>query len=104
VPVEDEEGRLVGIISHRDLLRVPSGGRSSPSHSSADPVLVRHIMKDAPITVAPTSSTLEAIRTMRHHKVGCLPVIEGGRLVGIVTAHDFLEASASLLEERLKSR
>jgi CBS domain-containing protein len=104
VPVEDEEGRLVGIISHRDLLRVPSGGRSSPSRSSADPVLVRHIMKDAPITVAPTSSTLEAIRTMRHHKVGCLPVIEGGRLVGIVTAHDFLEASASLLEERLKSR
>jgi CBS domain-containing protein len=31
-------------------------------------------------------------------------VIEGGRLIGIVTAHDFLEASASLLEEHLKSR
>jgi acetoin utilization protein AcuB len=61
-------------------------------------------MKDAPITVAPTTPTPEAIRTMRHHKVGCLPVIEGGRLVGIVTAHDFLEASASLLEEHLKSR
>lgn len=104
VPVEDEEGRLVGIISHRDLLRIPSGGRSATSPSATDPVLVRHIMKDTPITVTPTTPTPEAIRMMRHHKVGCLPVIEGGRLVGIVTAHDFLEASASMLEEDLKSR
>jgi CBS domain-containing protein len=38
---------------------------------------------------------------MREHRVGCLPVVEGDQLVGIVTSYDFLEASARLFEEHL---
>jgi CBS domain-containing protein len=99
VPVEDEDGRLVGLLSHRDLLRLLSRRGTGPL---AEPVTVREIMKADPVTVAPATPTLEAIDLMRARGVGCLPVVDGGALVGIVTAHDFLAASARLFEERLR--
>jgi CBS domain-containing protein len=58
-------------------------------------------MKADPVTVTPATPTLEAIELMRALRVGCLPVVENGVLVGIVTATDFLNASAKLLEEQL---
>ncbi len=99
VPVEDDRGRLVGIISHRDLLRLLARGGAS---NNGEPVKVRSLMKPDPITVRPDTSTLEAIATMRRHNVGCLPVVEGDRLVGILTAQDFLSVSAKLFEEQLR--
>jgi CBS domain-containing protein len=58
-------------------------------------------MKADPVTVAPSTPTLEAIGLMRTHQVGCLPVVEDGALVGIVTAQDFLIASAQLFKQHL---
>jgi CBS domain-containing protein len=46
---------------------------------------------------------LEALRLMREEGIGCLPVVEGERLVGILTAYDFLTVSTKLFEDRLKS-
>ena len=100
VPVEDDEGRLVGLLSHRNLLRLLAG-RGTGRLKEA--VTVRDIMKADPLTVSPQTPTLEAIELMRAHGVGCLPVVEGGALVGIVTAHDFLSASARFFEERLRA-
>ena len=100
VPVEDDEGRLVGLLSHRSLLRLVAGRGTGQLGES---VTVRDIMKADPLTVSPQMPTLEAIDLMREHGVGCLPVVEGGALVGIVTAHDFLSASARLFEERLRA-
>jgi CBS domain-containing protein len=96
VPVVDEQGRLVGLLSHRTLLRLLA--RSLPD---GEPVAIRQIMTADPVTVAPTTPTLEAIELMRTHRVGCLPVVEDGALVGIVTAQDFLVASAQLFEQHL---
>lgn len=101
VPVEDDAGRLVGLLSHRDLLRLLS--KRGTGALRAGPVTVRDIMKADPVTVSPQTATLEAIDLMRARGVGCLPVVENGTLVGIVTAHDFLNASASLFEERLRA-
>jgi CBS domain-containing protein len=98
VPVEDERGQLVGLVSHRDMLRLLARGRGGEA------VAVRQVMKADPLTVSPSTPTLEAIDLMRSRGVGCLPVVEGGLLVGIVTAKDFLEASAKLFEERLAPR
>jgi CBS domain-containing protein/gamma-glutamylcysteine synthetase len=95
VPVEDDEGRLVGLVSHRSLLRLL--GKRVPG--KAEPVAVRDIMKSNPITVAPTTPVLEAVKLMRRHKVGSLPVVENDCLVGIVTVYDFLESSARLFED-----
>jgi CBS domain-containing protein len=100
VPVEDEDGHLVGLVSHRDLLRLLARG----VHDTGEPVCVRQIMKTDPVTVAPQTPTLEAVASMREHKVGCLPVVEDGVLVGIVTAQDFLDASAKLFEQHLAAR
>jgi CBS domain-containing protein len=98
VPVEDDEGRLVGLISHRDLLRLLARGLLS---RSAKEVAVKEIMTRDLMTVAPETPALEALAIMRRRKVGCLPVVENDRLVGIITAYDFLALSAEIIEKQL---
>jgi CBS domain-containing protein len=99
VPVEDDAGRLVGLVTHRGLLRMLSNGNRANV-----PTTVREVMIADPVTVSPSTSSLEAIEIMRSNRVGCLPVVEGNQLVGIVTSYDFLEASAKLFQQHLASR
>ncbi|HEU4510004.1 MAG TPA: CBS domain-containing protein [Pyrinomonadaceae bacterium] len=96
VPVEDQEGRLVGLVTHRGLLRLMSSGRANEN-----PTTVQEVMIENPVTVTPSTSSLEAIEVMRSNRVGCLPVVESNQLVGIVTSYDFLEASARLFQQHL---
>ncbi len=98
VPVEDEEGRLVGLVTHRDLLRLLNRATHT---QNTEPLTMREIMKTDPLTVTSTTPTLEALELMRNNKVGCLPIVDDGRLVGIVTSYDFLDASARLFKEQL---
>ncbi|HMT06520.1 MAG TPA: CBS domain-containing protein [Pyrinomonadaceae bacterium] len=97
VPVEDDAGRLLGIVSHRDLIRLLASGKID----RAKPIIVRDVMITEMITIEPETSTLEALRIMREHNIGCLPVVKDGFLVGLVTAYDFLTVSTKLFEERL---
>jgi CBS domain-containing protein/gamma-glutamyl:cysteine ligase YbdK (ATP-grasp superfamily) len=97
VPVEDEEGRLVGIVSHRRLLRMLADRLPGVTEEL---VAVRQIMNHEPVSVAPTTPVAEAVELMRSRRIGSLPVVEGGRLVGIVTVYDFLESSARLSAEK----
>jgi CBS domain-containing protein len=94
--VEDHEGHLVGLVTHRQLLRMVSRGESG------QPVSVREIMKVDPLTASPDTTTLDALAMMRAHKLGCLPVVQEGKLVGIVTESDFIEVSGRLLDEWLR--
>lgn len=98
VPVEDDAGMLIGIVSHRDLIELLAAGRFAVDQAAT----VRDIMKTELVTVAPDTPTLDALELMRERNIGCLPVVNDGRLVGLVTAHDFLTVSAKLLEERLR--
>jgi CBS domain-containing protein/gamma-glutamylcysteine synthetase len=95
VPVEDSAGHLVGVVSHRDLLELLVS--SKPENET----VIRDVMKTNPITVEPETSSLEALLIMRERNIGCLPVVKSGKLVGMITAHDFLDVSTRLLEERL---
>ena len=97
VPVEDEEGRLVGIVSHRSLLRMLADG---PLGGGGELVAVRQIMNPDPVSVAPTTPVSEAVELMRRRHIGSLPVVENGRLVGIVTVYDFLESAVHLSAEK----
>jgi CBS domain-containing protein/gamma-glutamyl:cysteine ligase YbdK (ATP-grasp superfamily) len=97
VPVEDDAGRLIGIVSHRDLLELIALGKCA----AVKPVIIRDVMKTDLITITPDTPTLAALTLMREHDIGCLPVVKDRRLVGLITSHDFLTVSVKLFEERL---
>jgi len=99
VPVEDDAGNLIGIVSHRDLIQLLAEGKINGQAEWA----VRDIMHTDLITVEPETPTLTALDLMRTKNIGALPVVKGDKLVGIVTAYDFLTVSAKLFEERLSS-
>jgi CBS domain-containing protein len=98
VPVENHSGKLVGIISHRDLLKL----LASEGVKQGAEIIVREVMKTDLITIPPETPTLEALYLMREKQIGCLPVVKDKKLVGLLTAHDFLTVSTKLFEERLK--
>jgi CBS domain-containing protein len=100
VPVEDNDGKLVGLLSHRTLLRLVGQGMRGAERT---PVAVKDIMIGDPVTVTPSTPTLEAIELMRRHKIGSLPVVEeGNRLVGIITERDLIRVAAMLFEKHLR--
>ena len=80
VPVEDDDGRLVGLVTHRALLHLLS---RAPAQTE-QPLTVRDIMKTNPLTVSSTTPTLDALEIMQANRVGCLPVVDDGRLVRIL--------------------
>ena len=100
VPVEDSHGALVGLLSQRMLMRLVAKRNGKPK--SAEALAVREVMSKDPITISPSDTTMAAIEKMNDMKVGCLPVVENGRLVGIVTEHDFVAAAAKLLKQTLE--
>ena len=95
VPVEDKDHRLVGLVTYRAVLRFLTGG------GSISDTPVSEIMKAEVTTVTPDTETVEAIRLMRRYRIGCLPVIQDGRLIGILTEEDFMTIASKLLEEKL---
>ena len=99
VPVEDNDHRLVGLVSHRPLLRFLA---SDEGRREQGPTPVRRVMVTDLVTVDPGTSTLEAIEMMRKHRISCLPVVKDERLVGIVTERDFMRIAGTLLEEMLR--
>ena len=94
-PVEDAKGKLVGLVTSRILLR----HFSRPKKIKGDKLLlVKDIMIEDPVTISPEATLFEAMKTMAKKKIGCLPVVFGNDLVGIITEENFLRISASLLE------
>lgn len=100
VPVEDDSHRLVGLVTHRLILRLVS--RNWATTGRGEPVPVREIMETELVTAAPETTTLEAIALMKEHGVACLPVVKGGILVGVVTEKDLIRIAAPLLEKELE--
>jgi CBS domain-containing protein len=96
-----EEGRLVGIITDRDVRTVqPSPATSLAAremHYLFDRLTVRAVMTRPVLTVTPHEPLAEAVRLMLENKIGGLPVIDGERLVGILTEVDLLRAFSTTL-------
>ena len=95
IPVEDNDHRLVGLVTFRAVLRYLANGGSL--HDAP----VSAIMKSDVMTVDVETPTLEAIQLMRKYRYGCLPVIHDGHLVGILTEEDFMNMASKLLEQQL---
>ena len=99
VPVEDEKGRLVGMVSYRGVLRYLTGLTRYPPQPGSGTTPVSEIMKRELITVTPDTPTLEAIALMKKHRIGCLPVVQEGHIVAVLTEEDFVSIVGKVLEE-----
>jgi CBS domain-containing protein len=93
MPVVDD-GELVGIVSQRDLfhnaLLKALGYGTRAAQKAREALLVKEAMTTEVATVAPDVPLVEAAQIMLDRKIGCLPVIEDGRLVGLITEADFV--------------
>ena len=98
-----QDGRLVGIISDRDIRRVLPSPATSLSvweiRHLLDKLTVSEVMTYFVMTTAPDCPVTEAVGRMLGHKVGALPVIEDRRVVGILTRTDILRAFRRLHAE-----
>jgi CBS domain-containing protein len=99
VPVEDEDGNLVGLTTSRHLMRFMAKGTTKDSAA----VAVQDIMLKEPISVSPNMGIIQAMHLMRQKRVACLPVTKDGKLVGLVTERDFLDVAGRLFEEQYKN-
>jgi acetoin utilization protein AcuB len=89
LPVVDEQDRLVGIVVERDLLIAATRYLQSR-------VEVSDIMTPDPITAAPDTTLQEVAHTMLTRKIGGLPVLDDGKLVGIITESDIFKRFVEL--------
>lgn len=104
LPVVDDDGRIVGILTERDARTVllPHEVRALPVPPDAEnPTLVRSAMTRTVFVVGPEERLVDAVRIMHDRKVSGLPVVEKGRCVGIITVQDLLEVLLAALDHRL---
>lgn len=92
LPVVDQQGKLVGITTEKDLVYASPSPDRSLSVFEIDYLLSRiavgQVMKREVVTVSPDLPIEEAARVMVDHRIGCLPVLEDGELVGIISDTD----------------
>jgi CBS domain-containing protein len=90
MPIVDDGGRLVGVITDRDIvLRCIAEGHDVLRETA------EHCMSSSPVTVEADSEIENAARIMSEHEVRRLPVIEGGRLVGVLSHGNLVQAMHS---------
>jgi CBS domain-containing membrane protein len=102
VPVVDKIGDFVGLITHRDILAVTVSrlaGIAPEVQADLDGgIKARDIMNNDVCTVEPGTDLKDAAKMLLRHKYGCLPVLEGQRLIGMITEADFLRLTIHLLD------
>ena len=93
-----EEGRIVGMLTQRDLfhaaLSIALNFGEKAQKEFLKTVVVKEVMTEEVLTIDPGADVKEAARLLIEHKIGCLPVVENGKLVGLVTETDLLRVIA----------
>ena len=98
LPVLDEKGRLVGVITDRDIKRASASEATSLDIHELlyllDRLEVTKVMTRNPVTLPLGATVQEAAQLMIRHKIGCILIMDGGKLAGIVTDVDMLKLLA----------
>jgi acetoin utilization protein AcuB len=104
LPVVDKKGRLIAIVSERDLLHASPSDATSLSVWEVNYLLtklmVEKVMTTPVITISEATTLEEAARIMADNKIGGLPVLREGRLVGIITETDLFKIFLEMLGAR----
>jgi CBS domain-containing protein len=99
LPVLDPDGRVVGVVSQRDLFRGALARNLGYGEHAQQKLLeilyVKEVMTSDPETIAPDTPLTEAARRLFERKIGCLLVVEDDKLVGILTEGDFVRIAMS---------
>ncbi len=99
IPVLNADGELCGILTQRDLFRgillKSLGYGSRAEQKMLDTLSVKDAMHDEVITITPESTLSDAANLMLSKKVGCLPVVDDERLVGMISEADFVKQFAT---------
>lgn len=100
IPIIDADRKLLGVVSQRDVLSAQESSLQklpeNQSYTLNTPLF--DVMKTSVMSVSPQAGLKESAIYMQKHKVGCLPVVEKGELVGIITDSDFVAIAINLLE------
>ena len=102
VPVVNKHHRLMGIVSHRDILRADLSSLSTgetKSRADIETIAIKSIMSDNVCAASPKDRLRRVGRILRREKVGCWQRVDDGILVGIVTDTDYVAVAIVLIEE-----
>lgn len=100
-PVVNSEGRFCGLVTHRDLLNHMISELADIDEQTKNEInqaiLVKDIMQEDVMCATPELSIVEAGKLLLEQKFGCLPIVVGDILVGILTEADFIKIALSFL-------
>ena len=103
IPITDEDKHLLGLVTQRDVLAATAPAsslqtKSAPQAGDSDIKLSDIMIRDISV-IHETDSLRQAALYLQSHKYGCLPVLSGNELVGIITDSDFIDIAINLLEQ-----
>lgn len=95
IPVVNDRFEIVGIITNRDILKISVSALAGISHRDQrtlhDKVKAKDVMQKKILTVPESTPLFTAAKLLTANKIGCLPIINKGKLVGIITEADFVK-------------
>ena len=99
IPILDADGELCGILTQRDLFRgilLRSLGYGERAEQKLlDSLSIKDAMHEDVTSISPKATLSDAARVMLSNKIGCLPVVDGTRLVGLLSEADFVKQFAA---------
>jgi CBS domain-containing membrane protein len=102
LPIIDGSGAFVGLVTHRDLLAASVSRLAEIDAQTQEDIYagipLREVMRADVAMATPDLPLRQAAEVLLTQKYGCLPVVEGGKLVGILTASDFIRLSLELMD------
>ena len=102
IPIVDEDGHFVGLLTHRDILAATISELAGIDRNTQDEIEagipIQEIMQTDVVVVSMDEPLKNAARMLLEEKYGCLPVICGDKLCGIITEADFLRLTIDLME------
>lgn len=103
IPVTDEDDHVLGLVTQRDVLAATEPGAiyeaKTASHEVKSDLNLSDIMVRDVRVIRKDESLRQAALYLQSHKYGCLPVVSGDQLVGIITDSDFIDIAINLLEQ-----